>query len=264
LELVTEDLQTLIDLGLTLLQAKLYLVLVQIGTANVRTISQVSKVARPDVYRTLYKLQELGLIEKVVDKTAKFNAIPPDSALTILVHRRTMKCEELKSKIKYLRTKLKNRNNINSYRNESNFVIIPSQEALIKTLQKSIENTQKSICVATSYKRLKYACYRLSGVLEKAWTRGVMGRAIIEETGKKQMETIQACWRSPSAEIRCLRVVPKTVMAMYDKKEVFIFINPEADLKDSPALWSNDGSLVGIAEHYFEAMWNKARDVKHK
>jgi hypothetical protein len=53
-------------------------------------------------------------------------------------------------------------------------------------------------------------------------------------------------------------------MAMYDKKEVLIFTFPEADLKDSPALWSDDSSLVGIAEHYFEAMWNRARDIEHK
>ena len=76
LEPLKEDHQTLIDLGLTLLQAKVYLALVQSGTLKVGTIAQVSKVARPDVYRTLQKLQDLGLIEKIITKPILFRATP--------------------------------------------------------------------------------------------------------------------------------------------------------------------------------------------
>ena len=59
-----EDFQILVDLGLTLLQAKVFLALLVRGTSKVTEISQVSKVSRPDVYRSLSKLQEFGLVEK--------------------------------------------------------------------------------------------------------------------------------------------------------------------------------------------------------
>jgi sugar-specific transcriptional regulator TrmB len=259
LDILEEEFQVLIDLGLTLLQAKVYLGLVQIGVANVKTISQVSRVARPDVYRTLSKLQRLGLVEKVIARTATYRAVPPEDGLSILLHRRTMKCVELKSKIEALLSKLRKINNVTDFQKGCNFVLVPSKEALIKKLRKAIDGAQTSIDVSTSCKRLRYACYSLSDALQKAWDRRVKGRAIINETEENQLETIKGCWKAPSAEIRYFSAVPRTVMAIYDKKEVFIFTKPAANLKESPALWSNDPSLVGMAADRFETLWNNAK-----
>ena len=54
------DAQLLNELGLTILEAKVYLALAKTGKTTIATISKTSKVARPDVYRTLAKLQEKG------------------------------------------------------------------------------------------------------------------------------------------------------------------------------------------------------------
>ena len=54
----------LMDLGLTLLQAKAYLALSQLGKATVKTISKTANVARQDVYRVMLALEKLGLAEK--------------------------------------------------------------------------------------------------------------------------------------------------------------------------------------------------------
>jgi sugar-specific transcriptional regulator TrmB len=53
-----EPIQTFMSLGLTLLQAKLYLTLVKLGSqgGEVRKISRESSIARQDVYRILPEL----------------------------------------------------------------------------------------------------------------------------------------------------------------------------------------------------------------
>ena len=48
---------------------------------------------------------------------------------------------------------------------------------------------------------------------------------------------------------------PKTVLGIYDKKEVFIIVDPTGDLFDSPALWSNNKSLITAIQEYFDLLW---------
>ncbi|MCW4047841.1 MAG: hypothetical protein NWE99_09855 [Candidatus Bathyarchaeota archaeon] len=59
-----ECVQTLMGLGLTLLQAKTYLALATLGKADVKMISKASNVARQDIYRVMPVLQKLGLGKK--------------------------------------------------------------------------------------------------------------------------------------------------------------------------------------------------------
>ena len=257
MELLSEDLQTLKDLGLTLLQAKVYLALLQSETMKAGVLANASQVARPDVYRTLLKLQEFGLIEKEIANPVVYRAIPIDIALPILLENKNKKHYELKAKSANLLNKYKNGKN-GSYCPESKFVFVPSTESLMNRLKKTINSTQKSIDVLTSCKRLTYACDSLFDDLQSAWDRGVEGRAIINLKEENQAEIIKRCWRSPSAEIRYVFSIPKTVIAKYDNKEVFIFTKPTADLNDSPALWSNDPSIISMTEDYFEMLWIKA------
>ena len=60
------EINTLIRLGLTLRQAKTYLALLQTGISTTRTIALTSKIPRPDIYRIMSELEELGLREKII------------------------------------------------------------------------------------------------------------------------------------------------------------------------------------------------------
>lgn len=48
-------------LGLTVVQAKIYIANIDTGPATAKQISKVAKVAREDVYRVMPSLQTLGL-----------------------------------------------------------------------------------------------------------------------------------------------------------------------------------------------------------
>ena len=255
LVLIQKNIHILVDLGLTIVQAKVYCTLIERGTSKVKTISQVSKVSRPDVYRTLAKLQELGLIEKEITHPIMLRAIPIENVIEILLKRKKKNYDKLKSRTNFLLNNLKNKHVTNSSQEESQFVLVPSKEALIKRLKKAIDNAQKSIDVATSSRRFMYACYCFSEQLENAWKRNVSGRLIIEEPEKYEKEIFEKVWRKPLAHIRIGSTISPTIMAMYDNREVFIFIDPTAALKESPALWSNDSSVIVLAEHYFELSW---------
>jgi len=111
--------------------------------------------------------------------------------------------------------------------------------------------------VLTSPSRFTLACYCLSEFVADAWKRGVIGRALIYKNETNIDEITLKIWKYPSAEIRYILKNPKSVVSIYDKKEAYIFTNPEVGFKDSPTLWTNNSSLVNIASQYFECVWVK-------
>jgi len=255
------NVQTFIDLGLNSSEARVYSTLYETGTAKATTIAKASRVPRPDVYRTLSKLNELGLVEKIISHPLRFRSIPIETGIAILLERKAKKYNELKSKSASLIHSLNKKNMHKDFYHESQFVLIPPKDVLIKRLTKTIEKTQTCIDVSTSWKRFKFACYRLAEPLEKAWCSRVKGRVVIDKTEEPVLEFAKTSWKSPYAKIKYVHSPPRTVMAIYDKKEVFIYIKPTADLTESPALWSNNPSLVAMAEDCFEILWNTALEL---
>ena len=55
--------------------------------------------------------------------------------------------------------------------------------------------------------------------------------------------------------IRFLPRHPNTVIGLYDNRELFVIVNPKEDLFDSPALWSNNQSLITAIQEYFDLLW---------
>jgi sugar-specific transcriptional regulator TrmB len=224
-----EDLNAFIDLGLKITEAKVYITLVEEGTIRASVISEVSKVARPEVYRALSSLQELGLVEKIIANPFLFRSNPVEVGVNILLKKKARKYTELESRSVNLIASLSSKKNHNRVP-RSHFVLVPSKHALVKSLCQSIERTRECIDVFTSCKRLKFACHCLSEELENAWKRGVKARAIIEETNEPNLDFQKTCWRYPYAKIKYIQSFPKTIMAVYDSREVFIFVENEADL----------------------------------
>jgi len=252
-----DDLQLFVDLGLTLLQAKIYISLVGTGKADVKTISRITRVSRPDIYRTIKNLQEIGLIEEQISKPVAFKAVSIKSAINFLLKRKKTKQNDLQKRGKLFIEKF-NFDEVESFSEEAKIILVPSQDALFSKLRKSIDETKESIDVTTSFNRINKACQILSGNLERAWNRKIKGRVILELTPEEQMLNIKKCWKSPAAEIKFIPSIPETVMAIYDSKEVYIFTKPAENFLDSPALWTNNPGIVKMTKNYFDILWLSA------
>jgi sugar-specific transcriptional regulator TrmB len=83
-----EDVETLICLGLTERQAKVYLALVRMGISKVDAISLGSTVHRSEVYRVVADLEKKGLVHVKLSTPKLFSAVPITDAVEILIKRR--------------------------------------------------------------------------------------------------------------------------------------------------------------------------------
>ena len=259
LELEFSELQVLIDLGLTLKQARVYRALARSGSLRVSTISKISKVARPDVYVILPKLQELGLVEEIIETPFKYKATPMNESLTLLLDRRREQYEKLRAETRLLldTLKIESKKTTNQLKG-SEFVLIPKGRHVIERIGTAIAQAQISMRFLLSWKRFSRGMVStFAENMETAWAKNVDQRLIIENPLKSETaaELIQLCEEKPSCQIKFIRNCPNIVLGIYDRKEVFLIVNPKTDLPDSPALWSNNTSFVTLAENYFDNLW---------
>jgi sugar-specific transcriptional regulator TrmB len=83
-----ESIGALVGLGLTLVQSKVFLALVNSDCPTIHEISMLSNVPRQDIYRIVSELQELSLVGKIVAKPIRFQALPIEEACAILLKRK--------------------------------------------------------------------------------------------------------------------------------------------------------------------------------
>ena len=260
-----DEIQTLRRLGLTFNQARVYLALARSGMSTAKTISTVSKIPREDVYRLMPQLRGLGLVEKKIATPTKFKAISLEEALFVLLQRRMQETSELQTKAGEL---LKNfKQNVarqNLEEEETQFILIPERETALQRRRKATNNAQRSMVAVTSWKRFPGGLYTYAEEIEKALDRGVEIRFVTDQPEKEESTSkiMAEFMKSSSFKIRYTAKPLTVIVAVYDEKEVYLVTSIGVAAQESPALWSNNHSLIELARNYFENMWNTASELQ--
>jgi sugar-specific transcriptional regulator TrmB len=258
-----KDVNALSSLGLTILQAKAYLALVESGTSTIKEISKTSKVARQDLYRITSELQKKGLVEKVLAVPTEFKAIEITGATSILLHRAHDEEIEMHKKALELMQRHKHRDvKAKPEEREPLFIMIPQKEAIQRTTR-ALENAQTRMLSVISWRKFSDLMLNARKFrLEKALKRGLKLRFITEKPeDEKQIPKIVKTYRKKySFDVRYLPLAPPAHMALFDKKEVFLNTSITDALLETPLLWSNSSSLLEVLGHYFENKWLTAME----
>ena len=249
------NIKTLMKLGLTLQESRIYCSLIEIGPSKVEKIADSSKISRSDVYRTIKKLRSMGIVQCTLDKPAIYQAIDPKVAINSLLDDAQKNFEKTKLLSLNLLEDFEQKSKNNSEVIKKDFILLASKEAVVEKVKQSIKKTTKSIDILTTPARLTQACYNFSDCLQEAWARKVECRVLVPRANKKQLEIFKKVYPDNWCQFRLLKSKPKVVIVVYDKKEVSIFTDSNATLKGSTGLWSNNNSILFLAMHYFECNW---------
>lgn len=256
--------EVLSDLGLAHTEAKILTIMTETGPATAKTIAKASGVAREIVYQTMTKLKEKGLVEEILATPKKFKAIPTEECLLFLLQSKKEEQNRLNKKLKVTLSALKETKlNQPQETEQYQFVFIPQKKAVVNRISQAIANAQQTVDVILSWRRFAQTIDAIfADAKQKALQRGVKLRIILESP--KEANAIEyldkLCKSNPDCHIKFIPSHPKTVLGLYDGKEVFIITEPTKDISDSPALWSNNPSLTSIVKDYFEMLWLTAMD----
>ena len=252
-----EYVQTLMGLGLTLLQSKTYFALTKLGIADVKTISKVSNVARQDVYRVMPCLQEWGLVEKIIATPIRYKAIPLKVALSTLLQQKIEENAELQEKTNTLISDFEEKigSRAAPQENEPQFIITSERTLFHKRIGETIDAAQTSKDAIFTNEGCRAILFHHYDYLKRALNRGVRIRIITEKPeGNQSIERVaRDLTKNPLFTIKYISTSAPVCMMIFDSKEVHLRMAEGA----VPSFWSNNLNIVNLSKKYFEEMWNK-------
>jgi PAS domain S-box-containing protein len=252
---IDENITTLVNLGLSGVQAKIYLALLYIGPSAIKEIASESKVARPDIYRTILELQKAGIVEKIVGVPAKFKPLPIIDAVEILILRRTKESIELSKKTDSLIESLKETTSKKILSEDYQFILIPG-EAIEAELKKLLENSEHSLSIMVSRKNLIQWLERDYEIFQNALKRSVTIRIITEEfTSSDELKIIQDLEKFPNFEKRFVIGLLTARLRIFNDTKILLTTSILAGQKECTALFSNNPHLVELTQNYFNTEW---------
>ncbi len=252
----TEDTQVLLSLGLTRIQSEIYRTLIRTGKADAKTICNNCNVPREEIYRVLKELQKKGLIESIIASPTKFEAIPKQEAMSILIKRKYDDYKKVERKVKKSIHKSKacdERKPIMEYQLRN----ISGKEALINKFLTMYDNTSYAIEGIYYWKDFVNIITDRNKKMEKDLNKGLQARFIVYTPMKikKVVKIIQTLETKGSFDIRYTLNTPHIILTIFDKKEILLCLDPQDNAFEVPGLWSNNPHFVKVLCEYFEKEW---------
>lgn len=181
-----EQVQTLMNLGLTYVQSRAYISLAKLGIADTKTVAKSSDIARQDIYRIMSSLEVMGLAEKVIAKTTKYKATPVKDGLPILLERKKSTVLEAEKQVQnFFKTF---QDNSEKRPSEISFSLTYEISHLWKMHSKLAATTENNIDFMIPVYIDKEEIFQEAEYVKAAMNRGVKIRAIIQERSGEKTE----------------------------------------------------------------------------
>jgi PAS domain S-box-containing protein len=260
-----ENIDTLVGLGLNGTQARICLALAVNETSTLREISEASGVARPDTYRALLELEKKGLVEKIVSFPTKYKLLSLREVLSILVGRREKESLELQERLAKLLNEYEKIITNEQTAGDNQFVLVPSGKAFSNRLKQLIQDCQKSICLIASQKELiQFFAHHLK-MLEKEAPKKVTIRITTEKRRNDLLaRSMFKLQKKANLETRYIEILPRFTLVTFDEKEVLVLDKAQRAHDNAAAVYSNNSSLVELAQSYFNDAWFSASESPHQ
>ena len=138
------------------------------------------------------------------------------------------------------------------------FVIVPGGDVIVGKIKLAIQTAQNSIDIVTTQRRFLPAIFELDQEFEKSLQNGVKIRVLTESKEVAEQSSpkmVRALTKNKNFEVRYFNSSPEAIVAIFDRKYVFVTISIASKFSESPRLWSNSESILALAQGFFEAKW---------
>jgi sugar-specific transcriptional regulator TrmB len=257
-----EDTEVLTRIGLTPLQAQVYLTLAKVNEATIKTISSASKIDRANVYRVLVRLQELRLVEKLLTNPTVFRPLSVNEGIKLLLDKKEKEDREIKAKTEELLKKYEGRNEEALEQSGSEFILIPDGKLTKRKVAKMVHVNQRTHDVVIYWADFVSQTNETVERWSKLLSGGVQLRIIVYlQSNEKLPRDILSLQQTPKFQIRRTLVTPKATISIIDGKQALLSVTPSIIPSGSPNLWVSNHGIVGLFQEYFEMLWQKSKPV---
>ncbi|WP_309492215.1 helix-turn-helix domain-containing protein [Candidatus Hecatella orcuttiae] len=257
---VLKKVYELTQFGLTLLQAKVYVGLLQLGKSSASQIAKTVNMHKAEAYRVLRELEKLELAEASLGRPITFQPVHPRKALTRLLSQLSSKMKSLSAKKRELSLWLSSipKRSVVEEKEHVRFELI-SEQAGNKRIASMLKRAKKEFLFVTPVELLGTYISMLDGAtLRGLMRRGVKVKGILEV---KQF-TDRFLNHLMGLVKRYQRVVDlrhsddlASRLTICDGKELLVGAQVKPGMGERFDLWTNSPSYIAITKRFFDEMW---------
>lgn len=177
---MSDQISDLVDFGLTLLQARVYVGLVQLGTCRASNIASRAGLVRPETYRVLHELSALGLVQRNLGSPSTYTAMPPPNALKTLIQQHKRKVRALDQRMPELAKLISSSRSPTTDSAEALSVVTGPENLNLKEVQMINKSKQDFAAIVSKFGLIQLSEYGIDRALIAAQKRGVRVRVIAE------------------------------------------------------------------------------------
>jgi sugar-specific transcriptional regulator TrmB len=265
-----KNIQILRELGLTSLQAKIYLILVETGKEKAMTISKKADVDRANTYQTLRRLHKMGLVEKTLGKPNLYEALPMQKGIAILLQKKQYQYIKIQKEADELLRQTHAKKEMLQEVTEGFKIIQPTRESLLQRITKFCSVAQDSWDLMLNKRIFLDYMINFPEPHLECMKRGVKYRVIIEKIDPKPiLKPLKRLMKESNFRIRYISRPPRVVMTIRDRKQVDLCLQENRGIGEGPILQQINSSCVEVFQVYFDRIWYhtleyKLNDISHK
>ena len=247
--------ESLIHYGLTPNQSKVYLYLTKTGEKTASGISKNLNIPRTESYHLLNSLEQKGIIFSIFGKPTKFNSVPIDDALTIIIDNeknRILDLELKKEKILTLWNTIPKHVDDSENLDGNKFQILQGRNSILVKIERMVKTPEKEIMVLGSDTNfIKFYHTEFVNLLKK--TKADL--QVLTTYSKKGQFALDGI---PLNNIKKLDESNRHNFSFIikDDSEVVFFINSGSS--ELMAIWTDSKSFVSTLKSLFKLIWRKS------
>jgi HTH-type transcriptional regulator, sugar sensing transcriptional regulator len=247
---------TLVDLGFTSLQAKVYLVLAHNGPSKVNAISKLSQIHRTHLYEVLKSLEERGYVEKQL-VTSVYSAVSLQEVASSLVAHRRQEISKLEIELAEI-VKTLPQQNPDYEKKKIELVLSPNKTSNFAKGHKYIDSAKQQVDLMHTWKRFTQFWAIFEDHMAETMSRGVKIRQIVEmppDINQAQKYLTKEIFENPLFQLRIVTRTGGNVTVIDDSAVFFSTSKDKENLGETPLIFSNYEGLLGIMRNYFDYCW---------
>ena len=247
--------ESLIHYGLTPNQSKVYLYLTKTGEKTASGISKNLNIPRTESYHLLNSLEQKGIIFSIFGKPTKFNSVPIDDALTIIIDNeknRILDLELKKERILTLWNTIPKHVDDSENIDGNKFQILQGRNSILVKIERMVKTPEKEIMVLGSDTNfIKFYHTEFVNLLKK--TKAEL--QVLTTYSKKGQFALDGI---PLNNIKKLDESNRHNFSFIikDDSEVVFFINSGSS--ELMAIWTDSKSFVSTLKSLFKLIWRKS------
>lgn len=237
-------------------EIRVYLYLARFGAHKAQSIAEALGVHRTEAYKILRRLEEQGLITRVMERPMKFLAVPFETVLDNLIEERRQKVyqmEQRKKELLKIWSSLPKPEKV--YKRKETFQVLEGRKHISVRLSELLINAENEFHIIVSDENLIWLFNTpfLDDIQEKAEKKGLTARIMTNysPTSNYVLEQMEI----GEGDFAYLQNEKIPGLFINDKKEMILFMSNEQN--NLNAMWTNYETLVESYRILFSLLWKR-------